>query len=269
MNYSQFPDGFISFYRNLESDFLFGMDGEDRYVTNLKNMPSDWTYRTQQVHYRYDTFGFRIGSESLEDDYILFSGCSHTEGVGLAIEHTYSRLVSSALNSTYYNLAVGGSGIDILVHNMLLFLSCNKKPSKVIIQWPDSHRFYGIERLANDKWNINLFNPHVKVNAPGLKNIWETLNAHTFVFDKSLMMRMQLLMVLHNMGIPVYEVFVSNHPEDQSIVDFYPGNSAKVHDTIFLQGDKARDLCHSGIEANRNLANMIVSAIENNSTPST
>lgn len=269
INNYQFNDGFISNYRNLESNFLFGMDGEDRYTVNSKKMPADWEYRTQQIWYRYDKFGFRIGSETLDDDYILFSGCSHTEGVGLAVEHTYSHLVSSVLNKTYYNLAIGGSGIDVLVHNMLLFLSCNKKPSKIIIQWPDLHRFYGMDRMINGHCNITLLNPYVKINNTSkLKNVWETLNADTFIFDKHLMMRMQLLIILHNMGIPVYEVFVRNHPEDESIVDFYPGNSFKIHDKLFLQHDKARDLSHSGIIANQKLANIILSSIENNFTPS-
>jgi DNA polymerase III alpha subunit len=47
------------------------------------------------------------------NNYILFIGCSHTEGIGLELQTTYPYLVSEELKCDYYNLGLGGTGIDV------------------------------------------------------------------------------------------------------------------------------------------------------------
>ena len=52
--------------------------------------------------------------EIILNNYILFTGCSHTKGVGLALEDTYPYLLAQKLNCDYYNLALGGTGQDVM-----------------------------------------------------------------------------------------------------------------------------------------------------------
>ena len=76
------------------------------------------------------------------DNYVLFAGCSHTEGVGVSVEQSYAHLVAKNLKCEYYNLSVGGGGLDALEHNLLMWFTLYDKPPKYIFcEWPDHARF--------------------------------------------------------------------------------------------------------------------------------
>jgi hypothetical protein len=79
------------------------------------------------------------------DNYILFCGCSYTEGTGLELEKTFPYLVSNTLGMDYYNLSLGGSGIDAMTYNLVAWSNIVKKPPKaVIIVWTYETRFLSI-----------------------------------------------------------------------------------------------------------------------------
>ena len=76
------------------------------------------------------------------DNYVLFAGCSHTEGVGVTIEDSYPGQVAKELDCDYYNLSVGGGGIDAVEHNLLMwFLLHDKPPKYVFCEWPPHSRY--------------------------------------------------------------------------------------------------------------------------------
>lgn len=139
-----FNDGFIGYAP--DSNPLFsGGDGETMYLDNLKTQPKDWYYRhNNDISYDYNSLGHRckdIKDINL-DNYILFSGCSHTEGIGLKLEKTFPYLVAERLGIDYYNLAIGGSGLDTMTYNLVTWISKVKKPPKaLIILWPSHLRF--------------------------------------------------------------------------------------------------------------------------------
>ena len=93
----------------------------------------------------YNTSGFRMSKELDDidlDNYCLFLGSSHTEGVGVKIEQRYSTLVSAVLKCDEVNLGVGGGGIDAVEHNLLSwFIHTKKEPKHLIIEWPAYQRF--------------------------------------------------------------------------------------------------------------------------------
>lgn len=128
---------------NLQTSFI-GLDSEELYSQNLKTQESDWYYRSNPITYHYNEFGHRSPSvDSIKDsNYILFAGCSFTEGVGLTLENTYPYLIAEQLGCSYYNIALGSTGIDALLHNVMMWLTtCSHKPAAIIIQWPDRSRF--------------------------------------------------------------------------------------------------------------------------------
>jgi len=121
-----------------------GSDSITLLTENLVKMPENWYYRTHPVTYEFNSFGHR--SKELADiyleNYILFTGCSHTEGVGLELSKTYSNIVSTNLSSDNYNLGLGSTGIDILMHNLITwFAVVPHLPRALVIQWPEESRF--------------------------------------------------------------------------------------------------------------------------------
>lgn len=143
----QFNNDFIGYTPNTVLKFC-GSDNEDRFNKNLKTQPKDWYYRNVDITYEYNENGHRCKniSEIDLDNYILFSGCSYVEGIGLALENTLPYLMSSELNMDYYNLALGGSGIDTMTYNLIQWFNNVKKlPKAVIIIWSFPTRFLLVE----------------------------------------------------------------------------------------------------------------------------
>ncbi len=105
--------------------------------------------------YPFITSGFSLGQEynrfghrckdiaDLDfDNYVLFAGCSHTEGVGVTLKQSFPYKVAKKLKCDYYNLGVGGGGIDAVEHNLLAWFTLYDKPPKYIFcEWPDYARY--------------------------------------------------------------------------------------------------------------------------------
>lgn len=133
-------------------------DSERLYYKNLEEQPDDWYYRDNQISYNHNSLGHRCKNiEDIDlDNYILFSGCSFVEGLGLELEKTFPYLVSTDLNTDYYNLGLSASGIDTMTHNLIVWLNTVKKlPKAVVILWTFEDRFATMSPHSNDlKFNI-------------------------------------------------------------------------------------------------------------------
>lgn len=142
----KFNNNFIGHVTNTTLKFS-GSDNEDRFNENLKTQREDWYYRNVDITYDYNENGHRCKniSEIDLDNYILFCGCSHTEGTGLELEKTFPYLVSTALGMDYYNLSLGGSGIDVMTYNLVAWINTVKKPPKAaVLVWTYETRFLSI-----------------------------------------------------------------------------------------------------------------------------
>lgn len=145
-------NGLFVGYKDTNTTVNFsGHDSKERYEKNLKVEPSDWYYRNVEITYHRNSLGHRC--KNIEDldtsNYILFAGCSHTEGIGLELETSYPYILSKKLNCDYYNLSVGGTGNDVIAHNILAWVASVKpKPKALVIQWTADSRFITID---NDK----------------------------------------------------------------------------------------------------------------------
>lgn len=131
-------------YKNQTIDFQ-GQDSKELFCESLQKQPPDWYYRSTPVTYSYNSLGHRTiqPEEILDGEYILSTGCSFTEGIGINDSSRFSEIVASHFNLKSYNIALSGSGIDLLSYNLLSWLSNYPKPRAVIIQWPQKERkFY-------------------------------------------------------------------------------------------------------------------------------
>ena len=97
-----FNDFICTTLRGQETSFT-GSDDAERFEKNLTQLPKDWIYRTKEIIYNYNSLGFRCKepNELDFDNYVLFTGCSHTEGVGLALEDTYPYKIAEHLKTDF------------------------------------------------------------------------------------------------------------------------------------------------------------------------
>lgn len=123
---------------------LIGADSKNHFEEHLKTQPADWEYRTKRVLYNRNSLGHRcMELDDLNDNFILFTGCSLTEGVGVALEDSYAYKLAKSLSIDYYNLGLAGSGADLLCENLSKwFANIKRMPRLVIIQWPAPNRYY-------------------------------------------------------------------------------------------------------------------------------
>lgn len=140
-----YNDCFVGYQETGLSEFgLYGQDTKQVFLSNLKTQSSEWEYRTKRVFYNRNSIGHRSKEiNDLDKNYILFMGCSVTVGSAVALEETFSYLVSKKLKTDYYNLAVEGSGYDLIAFNIAnWFKNISAKPNAVIIKWPQMHRTF-------------------------------------------------------------------------------------------------------------------------------
>jgi hypothetical protein len=138
-----FNGNFVGYKPNTVSKFC-GSDNEEKLNKHLKVHTEDWYYRNVDITYNYNKNGHRCKNiEEIDlDNYILFSGCSHVEGVGVELEKSFPYLVADELGIDYYNLGLGGSGIDVMTYNLVSWLNTVKKlPKAVVIMWTYEARF--------------------------------------------------------------------------------------------------------------------------------
>lgn len=238
----KFNEGFIG--NEQRNPILFtGHDSQRLYDSHLKTMPDDWYYRQKIITYNYNNFGHR--SKNIEEidlsNYILFFGCSHTMGIGNAVEDTYPYLIANTLKCDYYNMSVEGSGTDIMMHNLTTWLlHVKEKPKLLVWQWPNPQRYLTVEGTA----------PHIIANGIWKHNSKKNTDfilagdANNFFHSKTLLSAEYLKTLTSKKQIPIIEVSLIND-----------NSTSKI---FFDLVDKARDESHFGIQSNKNIANNIV-----------
>ena len=226
------------------SEFIGG-DSEEMFAKSLKTMPENWYYRDVKINYSYNNLGFRCKNTNEIDssNYILFSGCSHTEGIGLELEKTFPYLISNQLGMDYVNLAVSGSGIDTLDYNLHVWI--NKfihKPKLIVIQYPDHSRFLskypGYDHfIESGSWQKDeeIIGFIARAEEIGL------FHARKFLIHR---------LISHILNIPTLTV------------NFH---SLALYDSSCLtlrRIDRARDLSHAGIKSHQEITNLVLDRIK-------
>ena len=136
---------FIGYPENARFEYFHGrIDSKQTYDNNLKVMGPDWEYSKMFLTYKRNSFGHRSKefSDLNLDNYILCTGCSIAEGIGLPVSKRYSDVLASMLNCDMYNLGLGGSGNDAIFYNLVTwFATVPIKPKLVVIGWTSESRF--------------------------------------------------------------------------------------------------------------------------------
>jgi hypothetical protein len=241
-------ENLIGYKSPFHKELFTGSDTSIIFEENLKTQPDDWYYRNIKISYNRNLHGHRCKniSEIDFDNYILFAGCSHTEGLGLELEKTYPYLLSQEVNCDYYNLSIGGTGVDVVTHNLIVWLNTYKKPKAIIIQWPVASRFvYSTE------------DPH-KINVNNIKNSlipvgpWVTEEAALeMLITGEYIHYFKTIEALAKIQIKSFDI-----PQIHVNILRQPGFFSKDHVNM-IGIDVARDLKHYGIDTHRALTNII------------
>lgn len=217
---------------------FFGMDDYKSFTENLKTQPENWYYRHNKVRYTINSEGYRTKEfKDIEwENSIVMFGCSHVFGVGVDDEHTIPAFLEQMIGIPVINMGVGGSSIQLALHNSLMLYKKYGPPRMVIYGWTSlmRHLIYmnnsvKLKITNDDELNDNSaqhFIPFNLVNIQLIRNIWEN-------------------------KCPIYEFSTFNQTSQIVGCDLYYG----------IKNDYARDLAHPGWKTNLSYAEKIYKKI--------
>jgi hypothetical protein len=165
-------------------------DDKELFEKNLKTQPDDWYYRTHEVKYTLNSFGYR--TKEFDDidwkESIVIFGCSNIFGIGVTDEHTIPYFLEQLSGRPVINMGMGGSSIQTALHNSIILNDSKYPTPKVIIYaWTALSRFQIYEENYvdfNGTWNkkegknqrfSNLHNttPFNLMNIKMIRNLWK------------------------------------------------------------------------------------------------
>ena len=107
--------------------------------------------------YTYNSLGFRGDEPTKQGFKVMSIGCSHTEGVGLNDDETWSHQLCKLINGIDLNFGYGGRSNDYVARCLLTYFDV-VKPDLVLIMYPNQDRreYYtedgNIEPFAYNPW---------------------------------------------------------------------------------------------------------------------
>lgn len=240
-----------------------GSDDAETFERNLLAQPTDWIYRTLNIDYTRNKIGHRSKDFSKVDrNYLLFIGCSLTEGIGIPIENAYPSVVAKHFKIDHYNMGLGGVGPDVIYHNLHQLIKLEvKKPKFVFIQWPEPVRY---SHLANDKSDriLNYLETKLPKVDIVIQGSWGLPEEELLVREEEAEREFpeivfQVRQLLNDAGYKFidYQPFKGVHFGRKYKVELsFNGRVAIV--------DQARDILHPGIETHKNFARLLINKIQ-------
>lgn len=134
-------------------------DDEGSYINHLKThnqLLQDNNWIDKKFTYKFNSHGFRCNEFTTEPN-VMFLGCSHTFGMGVPIENTWTYLVSQELKLNMTNLGVAGAGTDTAFRLANHYIS-QLQPKIVIYLQPQDSRFCLFRKndfLEFNSWHTN------------------------------------------------------------------------------------------------------------------
>ena len=214
-----------------------GTDSEELYQKNLiKNRPQleKYNWIDQPIIYKFNSHGFRADEFDSVDPSVVFIGCSHTLGVGLPVELTWTHIISTKLKLKNYNLGVGGSSNDTAFRLLYRWIE-QLKPSLVIFLSPDSSRLE--LHMDNDQlYDLSVW----PIGFPMIDNFTKSW----LVNDTN-----------SNMN------YLKNTLAIKQLCNEHGIKYLQENVSAICAVDKARDLQHYGEKTNRGIANMFLAKL--------
>ena len=208
-------------------------DSEELYQKNLKQnykLLKEFDWVDKKFTYKFNSHGFR-GDEFDSGPGAMFLGCSHTFGVGLPIETTWSHLISHALELKNYNLGIGSSSNDTAFRLAQYWIP--KINPKVVVFASTERTRFELHTINNEIQNLNVWQ-----NPEETAGFWQHWVGNDINCDMS---------YLKN------QLAIKQLCQENNIKYFHVEILKSVHEI-----DKARDLMHYGVKTHKRIANGIL-----------
>jgi hypothetical protein len=225
-------------------------DTEKRFLSS----PIKEQWKDIEISYKYNNFGFRCNDFTQWQHSkfnVVFAGCSHTEGEGLPLEHTWAWLtyerIKSALNVDfpYWNIASGGTGLDTFVRYLWNYVPM-LLPTYVIVMIPG---FFRREPAPGRSWipMENQKGNYSEVFSEEQFATYEYEKNICFISNIAQCYNFNVLAVYHQWELETYNFKIPHMKNIYSYVDNWPKGT----------NDKARDNLHVGTKTNEIYSNDI------------
>ena len=228
-------------------DFL-PMDTEELWLENQKIQDDTNTinyYLTNPIQYRLNNHGYRTDYQFKKGDEVnIFLGCSHTMGIGLHIEDTWSYLLNKQIGGKFANLAVGGCGIETQFRHLIKWIGYFKV-NNIFHYQP----MYAREELLYEDRHLGFLNTHFPDELKPVSDYFKySLISEPHIFRKYL----TNIMAIENIANKIGAKYYFNHSSP---------NSPESPNNI-----QARDFAHYSIEQNHEICNIFLERIGTNDT---
>lgn len=135
---------------NTEHNFYF-TDSIEYFNKNLKKQPKKWHYRTKEVIYKLNSYGYRteeFDNISWKDSIVIF-GCSCVFGVGVSEDETLSHYLSEYLGRPVINMGIPGSSNQFILDSISVLNKKYGMPYGIVVMWTTTDRmmYYGNDKV--------------------------------------------------------------------------------------------------------------------------
>ena len=222
----------------------FSSDNEKYYEKHCKDSKSKqalidlgW-YPNPGIDYKFNSFAFRA-DEFIDDENpsLMTLGCSHTMGVGIRYEDTFSYILSRKLKHKNYNLGNFGASNDTAFRYAYYWIP-KLKPTAVLLMSPEYTR---CEMFNNVYYHNYVLGTEVKYPKFNLLSLW--YKRYYIQKENCMMNHLKNINAIMNIckenNVPLYI---------ENASDYFNKNKAK---------DYARDLAHFGPKTNKKVADIL------------
>jgi hypothetical protein len=230
----------FSAYPNLKGQTVqwIGDDNEEKFNYNLNNHRSKLLatgISNTDITYSINSNGFR-SPEFEPGEWIAVAGCSFTFGVGVPLEHTWSKIVANHLGLQCANLGKPGAAPDTCFRMCYHWLP-KLQPKALIYFEPPLGRFEILSSTVKTTKDSGLHYANIRTVSEKKFSIYAYWSRNFLNFELNYIKnKLAIQFICENLNIPMY--------------------SYKVYKDIQFD-NMSRDLQHSGILANKDFAEKI------------
>lgn len=246
-------------------------DGEEVFKKNKLIYGEAWSdyWNTYPVTYDLNSLGYRMKeiTEINQKNYVVVLGCSHTFGLGLPLEETWSYKLSKHLQCDLVNGAAPGSSNELILINLIRILANLEKPKLVVINWTQVHRklFWDGDSLV-----FHLPQCYIGRDRTTYKNVknwftelkWEnSYNDYLYnereVYSAFYELKNQVTSICKLYGVPLQMLsHFKGYDDYQDILKISETDSFNVR-------DRARDIDHFGIKFQNQVVRSLIKTVKN------
>jgi hypothetical protein len=245
---------------------FYGTDSQQLFEHNLKYR-TNWIYSDKEVTYHFNSDGLRMKKNltEIDDNYIMFSGTSHTFAIGLSEEDRFSNTVAKELNLDFVNCSSPLNSIKTQTINFFNLINSGYKLPKIfVLEYPpcEVYSFY-----TNDNF-VLFYRKHMPDETYSeYINLYDKMKNLDFLYQEAITYQNMIRSVCKRLNIKLIEIGIER---DDIFTEQHVPNLINVNinsdDINFcyardyrLVGD--RYIGHPGIGIHKNVHDIILESL--------